>query len=149
MRRILILFVLTLIPLCSSFAQSRSMSFDFTYLVDSQPPVKGSGNALICDDNFHVILDGVDYWCDGQTMWIVDKSSKEIYIQEPEDFSVYLKTAILSYSGDVVKGAEIKLEDGNKAILQISNYSVPDSGKISFRVDVSKFSTDYIVTDLR
>lgn len=149
MKRYLISFAALVLSSVLAFAQDLSFSFDFTYKVDTQVPVIGSGKVLLKNDCYHVVLDSVDYWCDGQTCWIVDDDSKEVYIDYPADYSEYLKTAEISYSGNVPSRAVIKMEDGSKATLTIKNYVPNPSVDRLFSFDVKSLSSDYVVTDIR
>lgn len=149
MRHFLISVLALLIPAGISFSQEISFSFDFTYVLDTKVPVNGSGSALLHNDCYHVVLDGVNYWCDGQTCWIVDEESKEVYIDYPADYSGYLKTADISYSGKVPSKVVIKMEDGTKATLSVDNFILNPTVDQLFSFDTESLSPEYIVTDIR
>lgn len=149
MRKTLISLLTVLISSGISFAQDFSFSFEFTYVLDTKVPVNGSGSVLLHNDCYHIVLDGVNYWCDGQTCWIVDHESKEVYIDYPGDYSDYLKTSEISYSGQVPSQVVIKMKDGANATLSIKNYVLNPTVNQLFSFDTDSLSSEYIVTDIR
>ncbi len=149
MRRVLVSFLALMFSCVGSFAQEKSFSFDFTYVLNTGVPVNGSGSALVRGDSYHIVMDGVDYWCDGKTCWIVDTGSKEVYVDYPGDFSYYLQNSEISYTGKSPSQAVIKMKDGSTATLSIMNYVSNPPVNQSFVFNTSALSSDYIVTDVR
>lgn len=149
MRRFWISLLTVLISAGVSFAQDISFSFDFTYTLDTRVPVNGAGSVVLQNNCYHVVLDGVNYWCDGQTCWIVDDESKEVYVDYPADYSEYLKTAEISYSGKAPSQVVIKMKDGARATLSVKNYVLDPTVTQPFAFNTENLSSDYIVTDIR
>ena len=149
MRKYLMAVLVLVLSAGIAAAQNISFSFDFTYKLDTKVPVNGAGSVILQNDCYHVVLDGVNYWCDGQTCWIVDHESKEVYIDYPSDYSDYLKTADITYSGNIPSQVVIKMEDGSKATLSVKNFISNPEVNQSFVFDIDNLSSEYIVTDIR
>lgn len=90
------LFLLTLSLLCTvgapaqergafdDFAATLAASdvrFQYAFEVRGDVPMTGSGTAALRGAAYHVSGNGMEFWCDGVTRWIVDRTAKEAYIE--------------------------------------------------------------------
>lgn len=92
------------------------------------------GSALAQGKCFIVKANGMEIYCDGTSLVIVDPAEKEVYIQDATGLESYLKENMSAVSG--LKFQELRYLD--------------KSGDMSpFRFDTGKLSSDWTVTDLR
>lgn len=64
------------------------VSFKYSFEVQGDVPVKGSGTAVLKGNAFHIFGNGLEIWCDGKTRWTIDRGSREAYIETVEIESV-------------------------------------------------------------
>lgn len=65
-------------------ASEASVSFRYTFHVQNQVNLQGSGSAQVQGEAFHVSGNGLDIWCDGRTRWTVDAAARELIIEPVE-----------------------------------------------------------------
>lgn len=97
-------------------------------------PLACKGTALAQDDSFIVKANGIEAYCDGKTLTIVDPAEKEVYIQDAEGLEDYLKANIGSVS---------KLKFSELRYLDKSTDNTP------FVFETKKLDKNWTVTDLR
>lgn len=97
-------------------------------------PLACKGTALAQDDSFIVKANGIEAYCDGKTLTIVDPAEKEVYIQDAEGLEDYLKANIGSVS---------KLKFSELRYLDKSDDNTP------FIFETKKLDKNWTVTDLR
>lgn len=66
---------------------SSYVTFSYTYSVDSQVKINGSGTAEVQGDSFYMKSSGMEIWCNGKTKWTVDRASSEAVIESVESSS--------------------------------------------------------------
>ena len=72
----------------SDFAKSLSegcASFGYSYSMEGQVPLTGSGTIRLQDDAFTMQGDGLEMYCDGSTRWTLDTVAEECYIESVEE----------------------------------------------------------------
>lgn len=58
------------------------VEMDYSYTVQmSGVRLNGNGTLLLQGEAWHMTGNGVEMWCDGETVWTVDKASKEVVIE--------------------------------------------------------------------
>ena len=128
----------------------QSLSFGFSYKVEGNVPLSGEGTARMQGNCFCVKTGLLEYWCDGQTQWVVDKEAREVYIQAAEDYSSYLKKLNVKTSGGKVVGATVALDDETNLVVDVRDLGAAAPVAASeFAFDTSALTKDYLVTDLR
>jgi hypothetical protein len=68
-------------------ASSSYVTFSYTYSVDSQVKINGSGTAEVQGNSFYMKSSGMEIWCNGKTKWTVDRASSEAVIESVESSS--------------------------------------------------------------
>ena len=72
----------------SDFAKSLSegcATFGYSYSVQGQVPLNGSGTISLQGDAFTMKGDGLEVYCDGTTRWTLDTVAEECYIEGVEE----------------------------------------------------------------
>jgi len=72
----------------SEFARTLSegcASFGYSYSMDGQVPLNGSGTIRLQGDAFSMQGDGLEVYCDGSTRWTLDTAAEECYIESVEE----------------------------------------------------------------
>ena len=128
----------------------QCVSFDFSYQVEGSLPLSGDGHARLQGNCFCVKAGLVEYWCNGETQWVIDKEAREVYIQAAEDYTSFLKSLDVKTSGGKVTGATVTLDEDTKLVLDVrnlTNAALVDAAEFAF--DTSSLTKDYVITDLR
>lgn len=128
---------------------SNLLSFDFTYEVTGNVPLKGSGTVVAQKDCFIVKSNGVDVYCDGKSKWTVDEKAKEVYIENAEDiFKSFPQLSDIKNDGGRISAVHKDPRTGAVTKLSVTNLkTAPLSGKdFSYNVPGGK---DWVITDLR
>ncbi len=128
----------------------QCVSFDFSYRVEGNIPLSGDGHARLQGKCFCVKAGLVEYWCNGETQWVIDKEAREVYIQAAEDYASFLKSLDVKTSGGKVTGATVTLDEETKLVLDVRNLenaALVDAAEFAF--DTSVLTKDYVITDLR
>ena len=63
---------------------SGEVTFKYSFEVQGDVPLKGSGQASLQGPCYHVFGNGLDIWCDGKTRWTIDQSAREAYVEAVE-----------------------------------------------------------------
>jgi len=124
----------------------------------SSGSLKGTGTATIQDGMYFVTGNGLEVYSNGKTRWTVDKSAKEVYIEDAGEendifanLSAYLSGVEgLRFDGRTMSGA-IKGEDGsvlNCKATNIKSYP-PTSSSKDFSFNTSGLDSSWVITDLR
>lgn len=65
-----------------SRASASTLSFEFDISAEGTYGVSGSGRAVVRGESFHVSADGLDIWCDGKSMWVLDNGVREAVLTD-------------------------------------------------------------------
>lgn len=136
---------------------SGSVSCNYSYTAKGDFPVSGQGSALISGKMYHLTGTDTEIWCDGVSIWTVDKAGKEVVISDGsasplsrlEDYAEIIH--IRSYSGGSlrcsIKNETQGLDIDFSADGITTGPATEDAGLFSF--DTSSLGKDWIITDLR
>ena len=137
-----------LFGLLYSKMKSSSVSMQYTYsLSSSGVRTVGEGNVVIQDNSFVMKGNGLEIYCDGKTMWVVDPEGKEVMIESPvEGERSYLDNPLLLFVNmqevfDVGAG----VRDGN--VFRYSLTPKVSCGIDSASVAVKDSETSPVVTE--
>lgn len=62
------------------------VAFGYTYAMkSSNGKVQGAGSVVMQGNAFRMKGDGLEMWCDGKTLWTVDRASREVVISPVDD----------------------------------------------------------------
>lgn len=169
MKRILAIAVLALIFMGSSMAQNsikdaialikgeNAISCNYSYAFKGDFPIKNSGTILLHGKKYHINENGVETYCDGSTVWTVDRKAKELLISKAEgsiasrieEFTGSIH--IFQYGGKTLSCTIINESQGINLDFRAENISISKAPSDSsvFVFDSSKLNSDWIITDLR
>ena len=72
----------------SSVTRENAVTFEYSYALQGDIPVKGAGSAAIDGDAYRITTGELEIVCDGKTRWMVDGDSKEVYIESVDAAAV-------------------------------------------------------------
>ncbi len=152
------------------FAQDQCISLSLSYKLELGTGAVVNGDAdVIFQDNAYILnASGLELYCDGETLWVLDSSVKEVYIEAAEQNpDLYIQNPALfimnpegkftvSNKAENEKNVSFDVtpndsDDFEKCHIQINRSSV----KKTDRKDVSsfrppyKFDSSWVVVDLR
>lgn len=87
-----------------SKAASSGLSFNYTFRVKNNLNMTGEGSVEVFGDAFMMIGNGLEMWCDGNTLWTLDEEAQEIVIEDTSDSEIGYSSnpAVLLGSADKV-----------------------------------------------
>ncbi len=104
----------------SGLLSSRALSFDYSFALQGDIPVKGEGKAAVDGDAYKIETAFVEVISDGVVRWSVDHDSKEVYVENVDASAVdYLSNpAVLlrSLSESFNVGDDVETEDGGSIL---------------------------------
>ena len=112
---------------------SGTVSFQYTFEVKGDVPMKGNGVAAMRGPCYHIAGNGMEIWCDARTRWIVDRSAKEAYIETVDaavtDYLSNPATLLISLNEafETVADKEVTLS-GKKCRKVSMTPVIPDTG---------------------
>lgn len=119
----------------------------------------GYGSVEVQGDSYHMVGNGVEIYCDGKTTWMIDETTKEVFLESADAESAgYLANPILLLVNLEENVASYKVDD-NKISLKLSEdltldividsmKSMPNKKSEAFRPP-TEFDSSWIITDLR
>ena len=120
---------------------------------------RGNGSVEVQGNAYHMVGNGVEIYCDGMTTWMIDESSKEVFVEAADTQTAgYLANPVILLMNLEDNVASYKV-DGDKIILELSEgmvleieiksmTGVPNKKSEAFRPP-TKFDSSWIITDLR
>ena len=130
-------------------------------IVMSQTRIKGHASIEVQGEAYIMKTEGLDVYCDGETVWTIDDDSKEVYIESvSESGQLGLDNALLalldsdsvdcSFSKDgTLQAMSVSLPDGTSVSADVLSFETGNKKSVtSFRPQY-EFGSDWIVTDLR
>ena len=174
MKRILCI-LLSLVPLLA-FAQGRGIAlldkaagkrvtFDYVYSLDQGDGMKEvTRGSVIAQDNCFIVSGlGLKNYSDGNTLWMVDESAKEVVIDAVVNDDVFSNPALLissyrnymdgikvNHEGSDSLDLTITLDEETMIRFKLTSVRFADPADASeFSLDVSALPSSYVVTDLR
>lgn len=106
----------------------------FTCTVQNDVAVEYKGSAIAEGKMFAVKVNGMEAYCDGEKVVIIDPEAKEAYIEKASDLESYLKENMGNLSD--LHFSELRFMDKS-----------PDCSEFCF--DTGKLDRSWVVTDLR
>lgn len=100
----------------------------------SEAPISYNGTVLAQGVCFKADINGVETYCDGKRLVILDKENKEAYIQDATGLEDFMKANVRKVS---------ELQFSELRFLDLSD------DLSAFTFDTSKLGKDWVVTDLR
>jgi len=65
---------------------SKLTTLNFSYIIEmTSSDVTGKGVVSFQDNRYHLSADGMDIYCDGKDIWMIDPNSKEVVIEPLTD----------------------------------------------------------------
>lgn len=140
--------------LLSRLSKGRT-SMSYTYSVEGDIPVKGSGTLTVQGLCFRAEGNGAAIISDGSTRWSIDNEAKEVYI-EAADGTIFLEQYLRGVKDIKEKNGSYSFsftdaESGATAKVTLSGISsTPASDNLGiFKPDLSSMGKDWVTTDLR
>lgn len=131
------------------------ISCDYTYETLGTVKVKSAGQAVLQGDCYRIGVNGMELYCDGETLWTVDPDAKEVYVEPAQKVDIihlFLQNARnVTYTSDTVKGTYTDPADGVDIAFSLSGITYEEASEdlSLFRFAAEKEDPGYIVTDLR
>lgn len=113
---------------------SNRIDAEFSCRIAGDIPLDCKGKALAQGRNFVVRANGMEAYCDGERLVLVDPKAKEVYIESATGLEDYLKSNM---------GSVTELRFYELHFLERSE------DLSAFRFDTSALDSSWIVTDLR
>lgn len=143
--------------LIALFRGSGSVSCSYSYTAKGDFPVNGGGTALISGNCYRLSDSGAETWCDGKTVWTVDRAGKEVVITDGsvsplarlEEFADVIH--IHSFDGESLSCSLVSAAQGLDIDLRADGIrrSSEAEDPAAFSFDTSSLGKDWIITDLR
>lgn len=111
----------------------KRFSVTFTCRVKGDIPLELSGTVLAQGECFHMAANGVESYCDGKTVIMLDANAREAYVESAKGLRSYLLANI---------GAIENLELKDVAI------SDPSDDLAPFKYELSRLDSSWVITDL-
>lgn len=149
-------------------SSATSMQYTYSLLPSSGVKLSGEGSVMVQDSAYVMKGNGMELYCDGKTVWIVDTEGKEVMIESPaEGDEAYLDNpallfvnmdkvfrvdgskrngSILSYvlSSKVESGvrtASVSIDDSGRTPVMISaSFSLSDGSSLDIKIKSMTFS---------
>ncbi len=132
-------------------AECIALDVDFSAEISAGSRLSGKAVVTVQDTAFKMEGNGIEAYCDGVSLWTLDRAGKEVYIEsvtpDTEDYMQNLKGRLLSLAA----GSETSfLSPGGQTIKIKVNSMKKSAGKdvSSFR-PTQDFDSSWVVTDLR
>lgn len=111
----------------------RRVSLSFNCRVKGEIPLDLSGTVLAQGDCFHLMANGIESFCDGKTVIMLDSNAKEAYVESAKGLRSYLLANF---------GALENLE------LKDVVSKDPSDDLTPFKYELSSLDSSWVVTDL-
>ena len=136
-------------------ADRISLHYDCTIV---QPaPVRLSGDLLVQGDCYLAKGNGMENYCDGESVWTVDRSAKEVYIENAGgDIASNIEKFLggirdFKYDGSSLSCRIVKKEQGLDLEFKaqgIKTVPASEDGTV-YSFDVSALDSSWVISDLR
>ena len=117
--------------------QDSRISLDYSCTIKGKVPVKSSGTILVQRECYCVKTSALEIFCNGSTRWVVDRESKEVYVEAAEG------------TGEFIKKADSYLKNIEDLNIRNVSYSPIDKDLSAFVFDCTSLPDNWVVTDLR
>ncbi len=145
--------LLILVSGVMSAQEQECLTFDVDYSMEVTESAKLSGNAVVTiqDNAYRMSGNGIEAYCDGSSIWMLDNEAKEVYIESVGSAS----ESYLSNPAQVLKELSKEqegtytLDDGRKVHIKVNSIKKSDRKDVSSFRPTVEFNSDWVVTDLR
>ncbi|NLZ50716.1 MAG: hypothetical protein GX899_03290 [Rikenellaceae bacterium] len=134
----------------------NAISCNYSYALKGDFPLKSSGTALLHKHKYYLNENGIETYCDGSTVWTVDRKAKEVLVSKSEGSIVsrledFEDITISRYTGKTLSCTLKNEAHGINIDFNAENISISRAPEDSsaFIFDTSKLGSDWIITDLR
>ncbi len=146
--------LLGLLPgVISAQSPDECLVFDVDYSFEVSESAKVSGSAIVTvqGDAYHMSGNGIEAWCDGVSIWMLDNEAKEVYIESADSASEsYMRNPSQALKN--LKGKSegtYTLDDGRKVHIKVNSIKKSDRKDVSSFRPTQNFDSSWVVTDLR
>lgn len=131
----------------------ESASFDYSFASSGQVKMTGSGKVKVQNKSYYLSGNGLEIWSDGESIWTLDRSAKEMIIESTADSGVgvanpaqFLSVADEAFNRQLVTSSMVVLVPKDRSeIKQIKLYMNESARPVLTKVSVTV--TDGTVTD--
>lgn len=144
--------------LMSAFS-GKCVAFGYSITMEESVPVSYEGNAVVQQNCFKAEGAGLQFYSDGESMWTVDSSAMEVYIESADEVESFFGRIpyILAHMKDFkagengFSGSISDPDSGLNARFSVMNITVdePLDDLSGFVFDCSSLGGNWVVTDLR
>ncbi len=124
---------------------------DYSMGGSASAKISGSATVTVQGDAYHMNGNGIEAWCDGVSIWMIDNEAKEVYVESAESASEsYMQNpsrALRELKGKS-EGTYV-LDDGRKVHIKVNSIKKSDRKDISSFRPTQDFDSSWVVTDLR
>lgn len=145
--------------LLRTLLESGRITAVYNYDVDGKVPLNGCGTAVLEGNCFRLSSGSLQILCDGSTIYTVDTSTKEVYIENVDTAGSPIKDPDrllsgirdLKYDGSSISGSIDDPQKGGVLNFLLSDIkrSAAEGKPEEFRFDTASASPDWVITDLR
>lgn len=140
----------------TKFASSgKQLCCKYNYTLKGSLPLSASGSATVFGAMYYTSENGLEYYCNGTTLWAVDQQAKEVVVSNADAslFSTILslaqKASSFNYTGDkltlCIDSKELSVDFSAHDILLLP----PPGDSSAFVFDSGSLDSSWIITDLR
>jgi len=112
----------------------KQVTLQYSLTVESGAPVQYNGVATIQEGAFLVKGNGLEIYCDGESLIVVDPKAKEIYVEKACSIQDYISSNI-----GKIKDPKISVTSTKEKAVDIS----------AFKYDIKAKDSSWIITDIR
>ncbi len=131
----------------------ESFTLDVKYSVEMSESSEIKGDAVIIfqDTAYTMSGNGIESYCDGETVWTLDLVAKEVYIESiTPDLKAYMKDLAKKLISMKDKSETSFLSpEGQEVRIRVISIKKSDGKDVSSFRPTQKFDSSWVVTDLR
>ncbi len=128
------------------------ITLDVTYSItkDNLPEITGEAHVSFQGNAWLTVGNGFESYCDGSSIWTVDLTAKEVYIESvTPEYESRFKEAAEKLASLKENAETLFTTDEFHAALKIKSIKKSDGKDISSFRPSQKFDSSWVVTDLR
>jgi len=140
----------------------ESASFEYTFASSGQVKMTGSGTVKVQDKSYYLSGNGLEVWSDGESIWTLDRSAKELIIEATADSGMGITNPaqFLSVAGEAfnrqlatssmvvlvpkdrseIKQIKLYMNDAAKPVLTKVSVTVSDGTVTDFTIKNFKYT---------
>ncbi len=128
-----------------------TLDVDFSVNVSGDTDMTGKALLTFQDNAFTMSGNGIEAYCDGDTVWTLDLIGKEVYIESvTPDSQLYMRDLAPQLSA-LEDGGETSFvaPEGQKVHIKINSIKKSDRKDVSSFRPTHNFDSSWVITDLR